>query len=66
MDLFFYFSSFATVSFIFDHVETIGPWQRPQLMFFIAYMLTLDQLHMTLISESFWVFSRELKTGVLD
>lgn len=66
MDLFFYFTSFATVSFIFDHVETIGPWQRPQLMFFIAYMLTLDQLHMTLISESFWVFSRELKTGALD
>lgn len=66
MDLFFYFSVLATVSFIFDHVETIGPWNRPQLMFFMAFMLVIDHLHMTLISESFWVLSRDLKTGGLD
>lgn len=66
MDLFFYFSVLATVSFIYDHVETIGPWSRPQLMFFMSFMLVIDHLHMTLISESFWVLSRDLKTGGLD
>lgn len=66
MDLFFYFSSLATVSIIFDHVQTIGPWNKDQLMFFTSFMLCVDHLHMTLISESFWVFSRDLKTGNVD
>lgn len=66
MDLFFYFSVLATVSFIYDHVETIGPWNREQLMFFMSFMLVIDHLHMTLISESFWVLSRDLKSGGLD
>jgi ABC-2 type transport system permease protein len=66
MDLFFYFSVLATVSFIYDHVETIGPWNRNQLMFFMAFMLAIDHLHMTLISESFWVLSSKIKTGELD
>lgn len=66
MDLFFYFSSLATVSFIFDHVQTIGPWNKEQLMFFISFMLCVDHLHMTLISESFWVLSRDIKSGSMD
>lgn len=66
MDLFFYFSVLATVSFIYDHVESIGPWNRSQLMFFMAFMLVIDHLHMTLVSESFWVLSRKIKTGELD
>lgn len=66
MDLFFYSSVLFTVSFIYDHVEMIGPWNRNQLMFFMAFMLAIDHLHMTLISESFWVLSRKVKTGELD
>ena len=66
MDLFFYFTSLATVSIIYDHVQTIGPWSKEQLMFFTSFMLCVDHLHMTLISESFWVFSRDLKIGNVD
>ncbi|WP_372652151.1 ABC transporter permease [Halobacteriovorax sp.] len=66
MDIFFYFSSLMTVSFIFDHVQTIGPWNKDQLMFFISFMLCIDHLHMTLISESFWVLSRDIKSGNMD
>ena len=66
MDIFFYFSSLATVSFIYDHVETIGPWNRSQLMFFISFMLAVDHLHMTFISESFWMMARQIKTGDMD
>lgn len=66
MDIFFYFSALATVDLIFDHVSTIGPWQKDQLMFYIAFMLTIDHLHMTLVSESFWAMAQQLKTGEMD
>lgn len=66
MDLFFYFSTLASVTFIYDHVEYIGIWQKPQLMFFISFMLTLDWLHMTLFSESFWMMGEHIRTGSLD
>ena len=35
-------------------------------MFFLSYMLVVDHLHMTLISESFWMFSFDLRTGNFD
>lgn len=66
MDLFFYYSTLATVSFIFDHVSTIGPWDKIHLMFFICFCLSIDHLHMTLVSESFWMLSQEIRTGGMD
>ncbi|MCO4794596.1 MAG: ABC-2 family transporter protein [Bacteriovoracaceae bacterium] len=66
MDLFFYISTLATVDFIYDHVAVIGPWEKNKLMFFISFMLCVDHLHMTLLSESFWVLSRQIRTGELD
>ncbi len=66
MDILFYFTSLQSVSFIYDHVEQIGPWNKPQLMFFISYMLTLDQIHMTFVSGNFWMLSHEIRTGGLD
>jgi len=66
MDQLFYLSSLGSVSFIFDHVEAIGPWGRNEFMFFTAFMLAVDHLHMTFISESFWNFSFDLRTGRLD
>ncbi len=66
MDLLFYFSSLASVSFIFDHVNQIGPWQRTEFMFFVCFMLAVDHLHMTFVSESFWELSHQIRTGSLD
>lgn len=66
MDLLFYISTLGSVHFIFDHVDMIGPWQRDQFMFFLSFMLAIDQLHMTLVSESFWQFSYQIRTGALD
>lgn len=66
MDIFFYVSTLATVDFVYDHVSTIGPWQKEKLMFFISFMLCVDHLHMTLLSESFWVLARQIRTGELD
>lgn len=66
MDLFFYISSLASVSFIFDHVETIGPWGREQLMFYISYMLVIDAIHMMMFSHNFWQLSLYIRKGDLD
>ena len=66
MDQLFYFSLLGSVDFIFDHVARIGSWDRAHFMFFIAFMLAIDHLHMTFVSESFWDFSFDLRTGRLD
>ena len=66
MDLFFYVSTLASVSFIFDHVTTIGPWEREQLMFFISYMLVIDSIHMMVFSHNFWQLSLYIRKGDLD
>lgn len=66
MDLFFYCVTLSSVYFIFDHVPNIGPWQRDTFLFFIAFLLVVDQLHMSLISEGFWEFSDQIRTGKLD
>jgi ABC-2 type transport system permease protein len=66
MDIIFYLTTLSTVSFIYDHVSTIGPWNKDQLMFFIAFMLTMDHLHMTIVSENFWELSVKIRTGTLD
>ena len=54
MDLTFYFVTLTSVSFIYDHVTTIGPWDKNQLLFFISFMLTMDHIHMVIVSENFW------------
>ncbi|MBT3584648.1 MAG: hypothetical protein HN509_07060 [Halobacteriovoraceae bacterium] len=66
MDLFFFLSILASVSFIYDHVQTIGPWNRDQLLFFSAFMLTIDNIHMGLVSTNFWMLSFAIRTGELD
>ena len=66
VDLAFYFSSYASVSIIFDHVDTIGMWNREQFLFFISFVIAVDQLSMTFFAMSFWELSRDLKLGKLD
>ncbi|MBI2518938.1 MAG: ABC-2 family transporter protein [Bdellovibrio sp.] len=66
MDLFFYASVLGSVDFIFQHVQTIGGWNRNQFLFFLSFMLAIDNLHMSFLSENFWIFALDLKSGVLD
>lgn len=66
MDLGFVLTTLAGVDFIFDHVQTIGPWGRDELLFFICFALTVDIFHMSFLSENFWMFSEDLKQGNLD
>lgn len=66
MDIAFLATTLSSIDFIYDHVTHIGPWNKNQLLFFMSYMLLLDNLHMIFFSESFWEFSHTLKTGNFD
>jgi ABC-2 type transport system permease protein len=66
MDLLFYCSILASVDFLFAYVSKIGPWGRNEFMFFMAFMIAIEHLHMTFVSENFWEFSYDIRTGRLD
>ena len=66
MDLAFYLTTLTAVTVIYDHVQTIGPWKKDELLFFITFMLSLDHLHMIFFSENFWELSRKIRLGLLD
>lgn len=66
MDLLFYCSILGSVDFLFQHLNRIGPWGRSEFMFFMAFMIAVEHLHMTFISENFWEFSYDIRTGRLD
>ncbi|MCB9063342.1 MAG: ABC-2 family transporter protein [Halobacteriovoraceae bacterium] len=66
MDLFFYLATISSVEIIYMHVNHIGQWSRPQLMFFISYILLLDNFHMTILSQNFWELGLSIRQGNLD
>lgn len=66
MDLAFYASTLLSVDIIYSHVSSFGPWKREQFLFFICFILVLDHLHMTFVSENFWEFGENVRTGTLD
>jgi ABC-2 type transport system permease protein len=66
MDIFFYFSVLFSVDFLFDHMQTIGPWTKYQLLFFISFMLNIDAIHMGVFSSNFWMLGFKIRTGELD
>jgi len=66
MDQLFYLSMLGSVDFLYNNVPKIGDWGRDRFMFFVAFSLAIDHLHMSFISESFWEFSYDIRTGKLD
>lgn len=66
VDTFFLASTLGAAYVLFDHVETIGPWNREQLLFFLCFMLAVDDWQNLLITNNFWMLSNDLKEGNLD
>ncbi len=66
MDLVFYASVFASVDIIYQHVETIGAWNREQLMFFMSFMLAVNHLQMSFLANNYWELSLLIRQGNLD
>lgn len=66
MELVFYVSTLATIDFLYLHVERIGVWNREQFLFFVCYMLMVNQLHTTFVAPNFWMLSEKIRRGQLD
>lgn len=66
MDIFFYFSVLFSVDFLFDHMLSIGPWSKYEVLFFISFMLNIDTIHMGVFSSNFWMLGFNIRTGGLD
>ncbi len=66
MDILFLSSSIATVSIIYNHIDTIGAWDKNQFLFFMCFILSVSQIHMVFISQNFWELSHDVKVGNLD
>lgn len=66
VDVVFYFISLTGMSMIFQHAQSIGPWDRHQMLFFVSYMLMVDCLHMGTVAESFWTLPFQIRAGDLD
>ena len=55
-----------TFDFIFDHVATIGPWNREQALFFISFLLAIESASTMIVAPNLWEFSKYIKHGELD
>lgn len=66
MGFFFLVTSFLAASFIFDHVENIGLWEREEFFLFLSFVLALDQTYTLLFAPNFWNFAEQIRIGELD
>lgn len=66
VDLSFYLMSIFSVHIIYEHTSVVGLWNEQELLFFVSFMLVVDQFHMALVSESFWRLSPAIRMGELD
>lgn len=66
MDIFFFATALTGMHIIYEHIATIGPWNKDQFLFFLCFMLTVDNIHMTMFSIAFWELSLEIRTGAFD
>lgn len=66
VDIIFLASTLGTAYVLFSHVETLGSWNQSQLLFFLCFMLVVDDFQALVLSSNFWQLSVELKAGNLD
>jgi len=66
MNLCFMGTFFFTANFIFNHIESIGFWNKHQFFFFLAFAFAVDQIHYLIFSHNFWQFSEDVRLGRFD
>ena len=66
MNISFIAMYFFTSLFLFNHIEHIGPWNKTEFLFFIAFVFAVDQTHYLFFSFNFWEFSEDVLLGTLD
>lgn len=66
LDMGFLLVTLGTTDFLFNHVATIGAWDRYHMLFFITFVIFVDWAHMLFLSENFWELSILIRTGMVD
>ena len=66
LDVFFYLSVIYSIELMFNHIDFIAGWNKNQFLFFVSYVLALDQFHMVFVSPNFWDLSEKIRTGNFD
>lgn len=66
VDIFFMASSLGATYVLFEHTTHLGPWTREHLLFFICFMLAIDDWQNLIITNNFWMLSADLREGNLD
>ena len=66
VDLIFTLSTLGAAIVLFQHVDTLGPWSKDQLLFFLCFMMLVDDFQGMVLSSNFWMLSLDLKMGNLD
>jgi ABC-2 type transport system permease protein len=66
LEVIFFGMSLWGIVVLFDHVDRIGSWTRPEFLFFTAVAFFIDTLFMTFFATNFWEFSYDLRMGNLD
>ena len=57
---------YLTVDFLYQHITTVGGWNRTHFMFFIIWWQCVMNLHSAFAAPNFWNFASELQNGNLD
>ena len=66
MNICFIGAFFFNSIFIFQHVDLIGLWNKEEFLFFLSFVLFLNQTHFFLIADNYWYFSENIKIGNFD
>lgn len=66
LEVLFFAVAMGGIFVLFEHIERIGDWERPEFLFFTSLAFFVDILFMTLFATNFWEFSTDLRMGNLD
>ena len=66
MDVVYYLMAFLSIGLIYEKLPLIAGWNREEFLFFVAFMLCIDNLAMIFSIENYWELSHAIKTGALD
>ena len=66
MDAVFYAVQLAFFSVLFRHTSLLGDWTLEQVHVFVAGVLVLDAIHMTVFANNFWWLPIFINRGDLD
>jgi ABC-2 type transport system permease protein len=66
MDVMYYAVAISFFKIVLMHTPSLGGWNEPQMMIFVAGYCMVDAFNMTLFSNNMWMFPQLVNRGDLD